>query len=89
MTSQILNDMLTHKYISVEEISLIIFDECHHAVDDHPMRSIMKHFEKIPKNNQPRILGMFIMYLFYYTYKYFVTNFFLFSTYKTYKNIHE
>ncbi|CAH2084703.1 unnamed protein product [Euphydryas editha] len=58
MTSQILNDMLTHRYINVEDISLIIFDECHHAVDDHPMRSVMKHFEKVPKNKQPRILGL-------------------------------
>lgn len=58
MTSQILHDMIVHKYIRVEDISLIIFDECHHAVDDHPMRLVMKHFEQCPVNKQPRILGM-------------------------------
>nr|XP_026496410.1 endoribonuclease Dicer [Vanessa tameamea] len=58
MTSQILSDLLTHRYISVEDISLLIFDECHHAVDDHPMRSVMKHFEVVPKNKHPRVLGL-------------------------------
>ncbi|CAH0719966.1 unnamed protein product, partial [Brenthis ino] len=58
MTSQILHDMITHKFIKIEDISLIIFDECHHAVDDHPMRLVMKHFELCPVNKQPRILGL-------------------------------
>lgn len=57
MTSQILNDMLTHQYIRIEDINLLIFDECHHAVEDHPMRVIMKHFEGCPKHSQPRVLG--------------------------------
>ncbi|CAH2241627.1 jg24174 [Pararge aegeria aegeria] len=59
-TSQILCDMLTHQYIAVEDISLIIFDECHHAVEDHPMRLVMKHFGNCPKQDQPRILGVVI-----------------------------
>ncbi|XP_038213849.1 endoribonuclease Dicer isoform X2 [Zerene cesonia] len=58
MTSQILNDMLTHQYIRIQDINLIIFDECHHAVDDHPMRQVMKHFESCPVHEQPRILGL-------------------------------
>lgn len=58
MTSQILCDMLTHQYIKIEDINLLIFDECHHAVEDHPMRIIMKHFEDCPKQKQPRVLGL-------------------------------
>lgn len=58
MTCQILNDMLTHKYIEIQDINLIIFDECHQAVDDHPMRLIMKHFD-VSCEEQPRILGNF------------------------------
>lgn len=58
MTSQILLDMLTHGYIRVEDINLIIFDECHHAVVDHPMRLIMKHFETCSVTQQPRVLGL-------------------------------
>ncbi|XP_075975251.1 endoribonuclease Dcr-2 [Anticarsia gemmatalis] len=58
MTSQILCDMLTHQYIKIEDINLLIFDECHHGVEDHPMRIIMKHFEGCPKEDQPRVLGL-------------------------------
>lgn len=57
MTSQILCDMLTHQYIKIEDINLLIFDECHHAVEYHPMRIVMKHFEDCPKAKQPRVLG--------------------------------
>ncbi|XP_013149103.1 PREDICTED: endoribonuclease Dicer [Papilio polytes] len=58
MTSQILCDMITHKYIEVKDINLLIFDECHHAIEDHPMRMVMKHFEACPKEEQPRVLGL-------------------------------
>ncbi|XP_068634006.1 endoribonuclease Dicer [Battus philenor] len=58
MTSQILADMLTHQYIQVSDINLLIFDECHHAIEDHPMRMVMKHFEYCPKEQQPRVLGL-------------------------------
>ncbi|KAM3965010.1 LOW QUALITY PROTEIN: endoribonuclease Dcr-2-like [Aphomia sociella] len=58
MTCQIVLDMLTHGYIRIEDINLIIFDECHHAVEDHPMRMIMKHFEICPVHLQPRVLGL-------------------------------
>lgn len=57
MTSQILCDMITHGYIKVDDINLLIFDECHHAVEDHPMRLIMKHFDNYPMTKQPRVLG--------------------------------
>lgn len=57
MTSQILCDMLTHQYIRIEDINFLIFDECHHAVVDHPMRLVMKHFENCPVDDQPRVLG--------------------------------
>ncbi|CAG9562769.1 unnamed protein product [Danaus chrysippus] len=58
MTCQILNDMLTHQYLQLKDISLLIFDECHHGVEDHPMRLIMKHFLNCPKYEQPRVLGL-------------------------------
>ncbi|XP_047524815.1 endoribonuclease Dicer isoform X3 [Pieris napi] len=57
MTSQILHDMLTHKYIMLEDINLLIFDECHHAVDEHPMRLIMRHFDGLC-GEQPRVIGL-------------------------------
>lgn len=58
MTTQILADMLQHRYIKISDINLIIFDECHHATDDHPMRVVMKYFNMHPADEHPRILGL-------------------------------
>ncbi|KAG7196546.1 hypothetical protein KM043_018566 [Ampulex compressa] len=58
MTSQILLDLLSHGRLSLDRINLIIFDECHSAVSDHPMRQIMRRFESCPKEQQPRVLAL-------------------------------
>lgn len=58
MTSQIFLDILNHGYISLDKINLIIFDECHRGVNDHPMRLIMQRFQDYPKEQQPRVLGL-------------------------------
>ncbi|KAL4589871.1 hypothetical protein LXL04_002782 [Taraxacum kok-saghyz] len=60
MTPQILLHNLSHCYIRMEHIALLIFDECHYAQveSNHPYAEIMKIFYKpgIPK--LPRIFGM-------------------------------
>ncbi|KAF8843847.1 P-loop containing nucleoside triphosphate hydrolase protein [Paxillus ammoniavirescens] len=44
-TPQVLLDALSHGYINLgREVGLLIFDEAHHANDDHPMNCIMKNF---------------------------------------------
>ncbi|GLB38832.1 putative helicase family. Dicer subfamily protein [Lyophyllum shimeji] len=44
-TPQVLLDALRHSYISLgRDISLLVFDEAHHAVDNHPYNRIMKEF---------------------------------------------
>jgi len=44
-TPQVILDALRHGYINLgRDISLIIFDEAHHAVDKHPYNRIMKEF---------------------------------------------
>lgn len=58
MTSQILTNALLHGYVTLNKINLIIFDECHRAVNNHPMRQIMQFFQYCPKEEQPRILGL-------------------------------
>ncbi|XP_021927095.1 endoribonuclease Dicer-like isoform X2 [Zootermopsis nevadensis] len=58
MTCQIFLNMLMHGYIDLSEINLLIFDECHHAVNDQPMRQVMQLFEHCPRELQPRILGL-------------------------------
>ncbi|XP_058065464.1 endoribonuclease Dcr-2 [Anopheles bellator] len=57
-TAQILLDVLRHGYLSPANINLIVFDECHRATGQHPMHAIMKEVVSIPKNSQPRIIGL-------------------------------
>lgn len=40
----------------MEDVNLIIFDECHHGVDDQPMRQLMKQFKHI--ETKPRVIGL-------------------------------
>ncbi|TRM58708.1 hypothetical protein BD626DRAFT_410125 [Schizophyllum amplum] len=51
-TPQVLLDALRHGYISLgRDISLLVFDEAHHAVDNHPYNRIMLEFyTQIPVN---------------------------------------
>lgn len=58
MTAQIFVDTLTRGYVKLDRINLIMFDECHRAVNNHPMRQIMQYFENYPKHQQPRVLAM-------------------------------
>ena len=67
-TPQVLLDALRHGYIILgRDISLLIFDEAHHAVDNHPYNRIMQEFYfNIPAEPtdvlsdivQPMILGL-------------------------------
>ncbi|EIW74574.1 P-loop containing nucleoside triphosphate hydrolase protein [Coniophora puteana RWD-64-598 SS2] len=44
-TPQVLLDALRHGYVKLgEDIGLLVFDEAHHAVDNHPYNCIMKEF---------------------------------------------
>ncbi|XP_076668388.1 endoribonuclease Dcr-2 isoform X2 [Andrena cerasifolii] len=58
MTTSILVDAICHGHMLLSRINLLIFDECHRAVNDHPMRQLMQQFETCPKEDQPRILGL-------------------------------
>lgn len=45
------------------QISLLILDECHHAMKNHPYAKIMKdHYHRVrldsPTSELPRVLGM-------------------------------
>lgn len=66
-TPQVLLDALRHGYVNLgTDISLLVFDEAHHAVDNHPYNCIMKEFyyslpSRIPGfqgSCRPAILGL-------------------------------
>ncbi|TKY54740.1 Dicer protein 4 [Spatholobus suberectus] len=60
MTPQILLHNLSHCFIKMEMIALLIFDECHHAQvkSNHAYAVIMKVFYKSNSTKVPRIFGM-------------------------------
>jgi hypothetical protein len=59
MTAQILLDMLRHRYIQLNHISLLVFDECHHTRKKHPYNLIMQEFYFTETaSKRPRIFGM-------------------------------
>nr|XP_043616152.1 endoribonuclease Dicer homolog 2-like [Erigeron canadensis] len=62
MTPAILHDALTHKFLRLDNIKLLIFDECHNAKKRHPYALIMNEFYHRQLRDGitelPRILGM-------------------------------
>ena len=61
----IMYKILSSGFITIFEISMLIFDECHHTADDHPYNKIMNEFyffyKKKDLKNQyhyPRIYGL-------------------------------
>ncbi|KAJ6787743.1 hypothetical protein PWT90_04002 [Aphanocladium album] len=57
-TAQILLDCLSHGFISMSQINLLIFDEVHHAKKEHPYAAIMKRYYPRSSSLRPRILGL-------------------------------
>ena len=56
--------MLLHGFVKMEELTMIIFDECHHADQEHLYNLIMRDFfyHKFDDSNnrlkRPHILGL-------------------------------
>ncbi|RLN41300.1 Type III restriction enzyme, res subunit family protein, expressed [Panicum miliaceum] len=57
MTPQILLDALRHAFLTMNVMSLLIFDECHRACGNHPYSRIMKEFYA-DSEWRPAIFGM-------------------------------
>ncbi|KAF1997932.1 hypothetical protein P154DRAFT_470302, partial [Amniculicola lignicola CBS 123094] len=60
-THQVLLDALTHAFVKMKQLALIIFDEAHHCTLNHPANRIMAHFYKpiaSTKAGLPKILGL-------------------------------
>ncbi|GAA5868109.1 hypothetical protein JCM3774_001024 [Rhodotorula dairenensis] len=59
VTSQLLLDSLAHGFIQMAQISLLVFDEAHHAKSNNPFASILRDFyHRAPVAKRPRILGL-------------------------------
>ncbi|KAL3493303.1 hypothetical protein BJX62DRAFT_84154 [Aspergillus germanicus] len=62
-THAVLVDAMTHGFVKISQLGLIIFDEAHHCVRNHPANKIMRDFyhpavAKLGPHAVPRILGL-------------------------------
>ncbi|XP_070555365.1 interferon-induced helicase C domain-containing protein 1-like isoform X2 [Ptychodera flava] len=61
-TGGILKNSLTEKKVTLDEFSLIIIDECHHAMKNHPYNVIMAEYLRLklsnPTTKLPQIIGL-------------------------------
>ena len=58
MTCQILVNILGHGFIGLQNINLLILDECHNASKKHPYAQLLGFHDNYPKDDQPHILGL-------------------------------
>ncbi|KAI8817973.1 uncharacterized protein EV422DRAFT_603341, partial [Fimicolochytrium jonesii] len=59
MTADIFRLILNRGHISMERVTLIIFDEAHHARKNHSYNQIMSHhYQRCPVELRPKIFGM-------------------------------
>ena len=59
-TPQIFYNCLAHAYLFMDQCSLLIIDECHHARKKHPLNTTLLHFyHSVGKGrDRPKILGL-------------------------------
>ncbi|KAF2744199.1 dicer-like protein-like protein 1 [Sporormia fimetaria CBS 119925] len=59
-TAEVLVQCLMHSFISIRRINLLIFDEAHHAKDNHPYARLIKDYylHEPEVSQRPRIFGM-------------------------------
>ncbi|KAF6815456.1 RNase3 domain protein [Colletotrichum sojae] len=59
-TAAILQKCLSHSYIRMDQINLLIFDEAHHTKKGHPYARIIKDFymKEPDKGKRPKVFGM-------------------------------
>src|SRR5262245_50640011 len=59
-TAEVLVQCLMHSFISVARVNILIFDEAHHAKNNHPYARLMKEYyvNEPEPSGRPRIFGM-------------------------------
>ncbi|KAH7890033.1 P-loop containing nucleoside triphosphate hydrolase protein [Phlebopus sp. FC_14] len=58
MTAQIFLNILTHSHWSIDKVSLMVFDECHHTRKNHAYNGIMREYFQVHPAERPKIFGM-------------------------------
>ncbi|KAF9646833.1 hypothetical protein BDM02DRAFT_3180798 [Thelephora ganbajun] len=58
LTAQLFLNVITHSHWTINEVSLLIFDECHHTRKNHAYNGIMREYYQCPTDQRPKIFGM-------------------------------
>ena len=58
MIDEIFRKILLSGFVSLSHINLLVIDEAHRAVGNHPYREILRAFDGCPLEQQPRVLGL-------------------------------
>lgn len=58
MTAQIFLNIVTHSHWSIDKVSLLVFDECHHTRKNHAYNGIMREYFQTPSFQRPKVFGM-------------------------------
>ncbi|XP_061387833.1 endoribonuclease Dcr-2 [Musca vetustissima] len=56
-TAQIFVDIVSQNLIKVNDLSVVVIDECHHATGGHPMKTFLSMFPLQPTEG-PRVIGL-------------------------------
>ncbi|KAI1624543.1 RNA helicase/RNAse III [Exophiala viscosa] len=57
-TAAVLDACLMHRYLTIGQISLMVFDEAHHCKKNHPYSRIIRDYYLKWSGERPRIFGM-------------------------------
>ncbi|CAG0879138.1 unnamed protein product [Darwinula stevensoni] len=57
-SAQVFANVLNHAYFKMNQVCLLVMDECHRTVERHPYAEIMRHLNMYEKSEWPRILGL-------------------------------
>lgn len=60
-TAQCIVDAVKHSFLKLEQVNVVVFDECHRGTKDHPFKELMKMFETLKENldlDKIRVIGL-------------------------------
>lgn len=57
-TAAVLDQCLMHSFLTIDQISLLVFDEAHHCKKNHPYARIIRDYYLKCNEHRPRIFGM-------------------------------
>lgn len=59
LTLQVLLDALVHGFVQMSQLALLVFDEAHSCIGNHPSSRILRDFYHVtPAHDRPSILGL-------------------------------